>query len=916
MLATETANLVLARILLIRFFEDHKFFGEHRYLCNGGVHAFQSLRETFEQGYTRLLQMAYEKAEKLYAAAFDETELDWVFFADNPNLSNSIEWAMYQLSRYDFTTVKGDILTGVYDRFLDRKQRKRFGEYYTPTSVARYILDAMHLSPNDKVLDPACGSGTFLIERYQQVIGEDVDKGLGNYAEVLDALERIYGNDLNTFSAVLAQIQLLWHALSFKDDLISKGFPDIPVSDKGNSIVRSNLDVGQQGRWAEYDTLSFGGVVGNPPYVRPERSGALDAKTTEYFESKRDKPGQNESWSGISAEANLYALFLYKALDSWCKGPDRHGLGAGKVGFVLPLALCGTNENADIRRLFAPGGRWTITEIVDLELIWRHIFDADVLPIVLIAEARPPKLALTDEAISGKTDTSHDPALAQQVHAARLDRWIEGRISKAVGEDATAYWTAIRDRNAPRFTPDKVRIKLATKDSIHFEEGVKRPSFDFDSVTAQEVDYADVFSDDGRILTRLTPARLAVVRKLRKNPRFETVLATYYYKQRGANRGTVRLDAPSTGQLDWEHREMISRGIVFAGKKQKAAPGQGHTVYKAENIVTGAIFGEPQDTGIDISKARNKYLFAFQDILPERMWAVARIAVTPNAVSFDPHKVAFTDTATVFVPRDKATDFPFDLFFVSRPIRYFYVLSLRMSYMNMIRSDIYPTNLRLLPWSDKLLPVTKGLEALRADLVSACEHEYQTEAIMRTALDALKLPTLTAAIIAHPKEKVEWSESFQIAAEKIEITAPVVRSKTETGYRVQVSKQLFDWIEVQTKEIAAGVAAALNTLDGETIDREGILKLEIPSTAKALSDHQAVVDRFAKADHKAGIEACVDKIDALVGPALGLSEDDLAAIKQDMETDPFFKNVVPRYPASETRLHGYRTGLDSSDRYG
>ncbi len=50
MFATETANLVLARILLIRFFEDHRFFGEHRYLCNGGVAAFQQLREIFEQG--------------------------------------------------------------------------------------------------------------------------------------------------------------------------------------------------------------------------------------------------------------------------------------------------------------------------------------------------------------------------------------------------------------------------------------------------------------------------------------------------------------------------------------------------------------------------------------------------------------------------------------------------------------------------------------------------------------------------------------------------------------------------------------------------------------------------------------------------------------------------------------------------
>ena len=67
---------------------------------------------------------------------------------------------------------------------------------------------------------------------------------------------------------------------------------------------------------------------------------------------------------------------------------------AGKMGFVVPLAVCGTNENGDLRRLFCPDGRWTIKEIADLEVIWRNIFDADVLPIVLIAEARPPRLPL------------------------------------------------------------------------------------------------------------------------------------------------------------------------------------------------------------------------------------------------------------------------------------------------------------------------------------------------------------------------------------------------------------------------------------------------------------------------------------------------------------------------------------------
>jgi N-6 DNA Methylase len=209
--SNETANLILARILLIRFLEDHGFFDEQtpdgmvrrRYLCNGGVQAFQGMRGYFGQGYTRLLEDAYRSGAHVYAAAFDETELDCVIALADAQLSNTFEWAMFRFARYDFTTVRGDILTGIYDRFLDRKQRKEQGEYYTPPSIARYILNRLQLLPEDDILDPACGSGTFLLERYQLAVGEAADMNLATYEEARDCVERLASNDINPFSSIL-----------------------------------------------------------------------------------------------------------------------------------------------------------------------------------------------------------------------------------------------------------------------------------------------------------------------------------------------------------------------------------------------------------------------------------------------------------------------------------------------------------------------------------------------------------------------------------------------------------------------------------------------------------------------------------------------------------------------------------------
>ena len=97
---------------------------------------------------------------------------------------------------------------------------------------------------------------------------------------------------------------------------------------------------------------------------------------------------------GISTGRDAYKLFIYRTLHDWLEPVagsvevDVIEARPGKLAFILPFAFCAADKSADLRRLFALDGRWTITEIVDMELIWRHVFDADVLPMILFAEDR------------------------------------------------------------------------------------------------------------------------------------------------------------------------------------------------------------------------------------------------------------------------------------------------------------------------------------------------------------------------------------------------------------------------------------------------------------------------------------------------------------------------------------------------
>ena len=841
--AIETANLILARVLLLRFFEDHGFFGQRRYICNGGIEAFQKMRHYFAIGYTHLLEQAYQNASRLYAAAFDETELDWVFGAEDPGLSAAIEWTLFQFSRYDFTTVQGDILTGIYDRFMDRAKRKEMGEFFTPPSVARYIVRRCGVKPGDKLFDPSCGSGTFLIEAYRELVGDDADRGFVEYGDAVAVLGNLCGNDLNTFSAVLTQIQLLWQILRFKDAIEAEGFPDLPVTGKVNSLVIPGHFASLE-RFGELDVPEYAAVVGNPPYVRKERSAQdLDARTVGEFERL-----------GVSAKLNSYALFIVRALGGWCRPAIDGVQAAGRLGFIVQLSLFDANETDSLRQLFRIGGRWTILEIVDLELIYRSVFDADVLPVVILCENRP----------------------------------------------ATAE--------------DKVSLRLADKSCVREGKDGGLPEFDLEGLPESRIPYADVFTPDGRILTRLTNDRLAVVRKLWANPRLREAAKPYWVFKVKSKIVQWQDTPPAGGGKGWSERRMLAGGVAFRGQKATLPTG-GHTVYKGENIIAAELQGDPIERNSDLTKVSDASLWQYGSILPSRAYAVAQVAHCPNAVAFDPRTAAFTNTATFFVPCAEAASVPFDLLFLSNVYVFFYGVATRMGTLRQCRSHIYPTNLGLLPWNNALVEVAGEIEALRGRIVPACRKAVGAGAALLAELDGLPLQTLKERVKADAAAAVAFGENFDAPGHEAEIIAPGVERTGDSRFAVRLSDDLLDWVELNREVLASALARALAVRPGALLGKSALLGLRIPVDAGECETWDAVVAKYAPDELEREKQSALLALDMIIGKALGLDSEEITFIAEDCASDPFLKRIRPRYPGTVTRKQGFRAGLDSKERY-
>lgn len=106
-------------------------------------------------------------------------------------------------SRFNFTNVTEDILKGVYQELVDEDTRHALGEHYTPDWLCSHIIEELDPQPGQKVLDPSCGSGSFL-------------KAVANYLiknnptiTALQLNDCLYGIDVHPLSVQITKATLL-----------------------------------------------------------------------------------------------------------------------------------------------------------------------------------------------------------------------------------------------------------------------------------------------------------------------------------------------------------------------------------------------------------------------------------------------------------------------------------------------------------------------------------------------------------------------------------------------------------------------------------------------------------------------------------------------------------------------------------
>ena len=108
-----------------------------------------------------------------------------------------------EISTFDFHNVEEDILKGVYQELIDLDTRHTLGEYYTPDWLCERIVNEFDFNSTDKILDPACGSGSFLRAAIHRI------KKLNPKISIEQLNNQIFGIDIHPLSVQIAKTTML-----------------------------------------------------------------------------------------------------------------------------------------------------------------------------------------------------------------------------------------------------------------------------------------------------------------------------------------------------------------------------------------------------------------------------------------------------------------------------------------------------------------------------------------------------------------------------------------------------------------------------------------------------------------------------------------------------------------------------------
>ncbi len=313
---------------------------------------------------------------------------------------NNGEKTIKDTTSSEYYNINFDLISRIYEKARNRREKKELGEFYTPISIVKYILDAIdYNSLNDietkKIIDISCGSGSFIIQAIRVLIERCLkiyrrkriyELTVGEAKKIILTIKmNIFGIDINPIACILCQINIYYTLFElFKLIVTFEPTYNLPLFNikNFNALMIHTKET--------YDY-----VVGNPPYLFIRDIPLSQRKIIE--ESNFETNNSQYDYYQIFMELGIRVLKI-----------------GGKLGYIVPDSLLALSNRSILRKYI-----YDNTKIKEIYHTGPKFSDPVVSNIIIILEKEDNISERKNNQIKLKLSNQYEGTIPQNI----IENW-------------------------------------------------------------------------------------------------------------------------------------------------------------------------------------------------------------------------------------------------------------------------------------------------------------------------------------------------------------------------------------------------------------------------------------------------------------------------------------------------------------
>ncbi|MDR2027350.1 MAG: SAM-dependent methyltransferase [Prevotellaceae bacterium] len=374
-------NALLGKVIFVRYLIDRKvkiyFEGESKERTNGELCTILQQPDRAKQFFNTLADKEVGFNGDLFCLEDTEyKEIPQEAYSVLIKLLKSQEIATGQQSLfdlYDFSIIPVEFISNVYEYFIGSRNQAKQGAYYTPLFLVDYILSETvekfisdNQTYNCKILDPACGSGVFLVETLRKMIekykenapddSEQFKNGIKNIVQ-----NNIYGIDKDESAVQVSVFSIYITLLDYMNppEIADFKFPKL----HDTNFFCSDFFDGKAKFNAVFDWIKFDYIVGNPPWFR----GKNEKEKPAYIKYIEDRKKNEKIFrtANLIGNKEIAQAFLLRSSDFCAENT--------KCALIVTSKTLYNLQSKDFRQYFLQN--YLIERVFELAPVRREVFD-------------------------------------------------------------------------------------------------------------------------------------------------------------------------------------------------------------------------------------------------------------------------------------------------------------------------------------------------------------------------------------------------------------------------------------------------------------------------------------------------------------------------------------------------------------